>query len=98
MLQHPAFSLADSMPLTMCLFARASNNRSNLLRGEGVLGKHTLLKRPFRGFGVNFAGFRHGVVARFSVPPADAHELPVLPGLVSGSPAGSPSGTAATGR
>lgn len=59
------------------MFVRAYRCRS--FRGEAIFGKDTLLEQTFYGFGVHVRVCWPGVVARFSVAPANAHELFVLP-------------------
>jgi hypothetical protein len=76
----PAFALCDSMPLPACLFARAY--RCRRFRGEAAFGKDTLLKQTFYGFRVHARVCWPGVITRFSVAPANAHELSVLPEFV----------------
>jgi hypothetical protein len=76
----PAFALVDSMPLPTCLFARAY--RCRRFRGEAAFGKDTLLRQTFYGFGVHVRVCWPGVITRFSVAPANAHELSVIPELV----------------
>ncbi len=76
----PAFALCDSMPLPACLFARAY--RCRRFRGEAAFGKDTLLKQTFYGFRMHVRVCWPGVITRFSVAPANAHELSVVPGLV----------------
>jgi Transposase DDE domain len=76
----PAFALCDSMPLPACLFARAY--RCRRFKGEAAFGKDTLLKQTFYGFRVHVRVCWPGVITRFSVAPANAHELRVLPELV----------------
>ena len=73
------FALADSFPLPACLFARAY--RCRRFRGEAAFGKDTLLKQTFYGFRVHMRVCWPGVITRFSVAPANAHELSVLPEL-----------------
>lgn len=76
----PTFALCDSMPLPACLFARAY--RCKRFRGEAAFGKDTLLKQTFYGFRVHMRVCWPGVIiTRFSVAPANAHELGVLPEL-----------------
>jgi len=75
----PAFAICDSMPLPACLFARAY--RCRRFRGEAAFGKDTLLKQTFYGFRVHVRVCWPGVITRFSVAPANAHELSVLPEL-----------------
>jgi hypothetical protein len=75
-------ALCDSTPLPACLFARAY--RCRRFRGEAAFGKDTtLLRQTFYGFGVQYMRVCWpGVITRFSVAPANAHELSVLPELV----------------
>jgi hypothetical protein len=75
----PAFAICDSMPLPACLFARAY--RCHRFRGEAAFGKDTLLKQTFYGFRVHVRVCWPGLITRFSVAPANAHELSVLPEL-----------------
>jgi hypothetical protein len=76
----PAFALCDSMPLPVCLFARAY--RCKRFRGEAAFGKDTLLRQTFYGFRMHMLVCWPGLITRFSVAPANAHELSVLPELV----------------
>src|SRR3712207_4207173 len=73
----PTFAICDSMPLAACLFARAY--RCRRFRGEAAFGKDTLLRQTFYGFRVHVRVCWPGVITRFSVAPANAHELCVLP-------------------
>jgi hypothetical protein len=79
----PTFAICDSMPLPACLFARAY--RCRRFRGEAAFGKDTLLKQTFYGFRVHFRLCWPGVITRFSVTPANAHELSVLPEITEGT-------------
>jgi hypothetical protein len=72
----PALAICDSMPLPACLFARAY--RCRRFRGEATFGKDTLLRQTFYGFRVHVRVCWPGVITRFSVAPANAHELSVL--------------------
>jgi Transposase DDE domain len=74
---NPAFAICDSMPLPVCLFARAY--RCHRFKGEAAFGKDILLKQTFYGFRVHVRLCWPGVITRFSVAPANAHELSVLP-------------------
>ena len=74
------FAICDSMPLPACLFARAY--RCRRFRGEAAFGKDTLLKQTFYGFRMHIRLCWPGVITRFSVAPANAHELSVVPELV----------------
>jgi hypothetical protein len=49
------------------------------LSRRGGLRKDTLLKQTFYGFRIYARVCWPGVITRFSVAPANAHELPVLP-------------------
>jgi hypothetical protein len=80
---NPTFALADSFPLPACLFARAY--RCRRFRGEAAFGKDTLLKQTFYGFRVHVRVCWPGVITRFSVAPANAHELSVLPEITQGT-------------
>src|SRR5215210_1908629 len=79
----PRFALADSFPLPACLFARA--HRCRRFRGEAAFGKDTLLKQTFYGFRVHVRVAWPGLITHFSVAPANAHELSVLPEIVEGT-------------
>jgi hypothetical protein len=63
--------------LPACLFARAY--RCSRFKGEAAFGKDTLLKQTFYGFRVHMRVCWPGVITRFSVAPANVHELCVLP-------------------
>ncbi len=73
----PTFAICDSLPLPACLFARAY--RCHRFKGEAAFGKDILLKQTFYGFRVHVRVCWPGVITRFSVAPANAHELSVLP-------------------
>ncbi len=78
-----SFALVDSFPLPACLFARAP--RCRRFRGEAAFGKDTLLKQTFYGFRMHVRVCWAGVITSFSVAPANAHELCVLPEIVEGT-------------
>ena len=77
------FALADSFPLPACLFARAY--RCRRFRGEAAFGKDTLIKQTFYGFRVHARVAWPGLITHFSVAPANAHELSVVPEIVEGT-------------
>jgi hypothetical protein len=77
------FAICDSMPLPACLFARAY--RCRRFRGEAAFGKDTLLKQTFYGFRMHVRVCWPGLITRFSVAPANAHELSVLPEIAEGT-------------
>jgi Transposase DDE domain len=77
---NPTLALCDSLPLPACLFARA--HRCRRFRGEAAFGKDTLLKQTFYGFRIHVRVCWPGLISRFFVAPANAHELSVLPDLV----------------
>jgi hypothetical protein len=79
----PTFAICDSMPLPACLFARAY--RCKRFRGQAAFGKDTLLKQTFYGFRVHVRVCWPGVITRFSVAPANAHELSIVPELTEGT-------------
>jgi hypothetical protein len=80
---NPSFALVDSMPLPACLFARAY--RCRRFRGEAAFGKDTLLKQTFYGFRMHVRVAWPGLITRFSLAPANAHELSVLPEITQGT-------------
>jgi hypothetical protein len=73
----PPFAICDSMPLPVCLFARAY--RCSRFKGEAAFGKDTLIRQTFYGFRVHVRICWPGVITRISVAPANVHELSVLP-------------------
>jgi Transposase DDE domain len=75
----PTFAICDSMPLPACSFARAY--RCRRFKGEAAFGKDILLKQTFYGFRVHLRICWPGVITRFSVAPANAHDLWVVPEL-----------------
>ena len=77
---YPTLALCDSLPLPVCLFARAY--RCRRFRGEAAFGKDTLLKQTFYGFRMHVRVCWPGVITRFYMAPANVHELSVLPELV----------------
>jgi len=79
----PTFALCDSLPLAVCLFARAY--RCRCFKGEAAFGKDTLLKQTFYGFRVHVRVCWPGVITSISMAPANAHELSVLPELAEGT-------------
>ncbi len=79
----PTFALCDSVPLPVCLFARAY--RCRRFKGEAAFGKDTLLRQTFYGFRVHVRVCWPGVITRISVAPANVHELSVLPEIVEGT-------------
>jgi Transposase DDE domain len=79
----PTFAICDSMPLPACLFARAY--RCKRFRGKAAFGKDTLLRQTFYGFRMHVRVCWPGLITSFSVAPANAHELSVLPEIVEGT-------------
>lgn len=75
----PTFAIIDSFPLPVCQFARAY--RCRRFRGEAAFGKDTLVRQTFYGLRVHVRLEWPGVIARFCVAPANAHELTALPTL-----------------
>ena len=71
------------MPLPVCLFARAY--RCSRFGGEAAFGKDTLLRQTFYGFRTHIRVCWPGLITRFAVAPANAHELSVLPELAEGT-------------
>jgi hypothetical protein len=83
MAHDPAIAIVDSFPLPVCQFARAY--RCRRFRGEAAYGKDTLMRQTFYGFRVHMRLEWPGVITRFSVAPANAQELTVVPELTTGS-------------
>ncbi len=75
----PTCAIIDSFPLPVCQFARAY--RCRRFRGEAAFGKDTLVRQTFYGLRVHVRLEWPGVITRFCVAPANAHELTVLPAL-----------------
>ena len=71
------------MPLPVCLFAHAY--RCRRFRGEAAYSKDTLTKQTFYGFRMHARVCWPGLTTRFSVAPANAHELSVPPQTVEGT-------------
>jgi len=83
MAHDPAIAIIDSFPLPVCQFARAY--RCRRFRGEAAYGRDTLVRQTFYGFRVHVRLEWPGVITRFSVVPANEHELAVVPELTDGS-------------
>ncbi len=76
----PYVALVDSFPVPACRFARA--HRCRLFRGEAAFGPDALNRQTFYGFRCHVRACRPGIVTRFSLAPANAADLAVLPELV----------------
>jgi hypothetical protein len=80
MIPHdPTLAIIDSFPLPVCQFARAY--RCSRFREEAAFGKDTLVRQTFYGLRVHVRLEWPGVIVRFCVAPANAHELTALPAL-----------------
>ena len=81
----PTFALVDSFPLPACQFARAY--RCQRFRGEAAFGPDTIgvTRQTFYGFRVHVHLSWPGVITRFTVAPANVHELSVVPQLAEGT-------------
>lgn len=75
----PTFAIIDSFPQPVCQFARAY--RCRRFRGEAAFGKDTLVRQTFYGLRIHVRLEWPGVIVRFCVAPANAHELTALPAL-----------------
>jgi hypothetical protein len=80
---NPAFALVDSFPLPVCQFARTY--RCQRFRGEAAFGKDSLSRQTFYGFRVHVHLSWPGLITRFTVAPANVHELSVVPQLAAGT-------------
>lgn len=76
---NSTFALVDSFPLPVCQFARAY--RCQRFRGEAAFGKDSLSRQTFYGFRIHMHLNWPGLITRFSVAPANVHELRVVPEL-----------------
>jgi Transposase DDE domain len=72
-------SRCQSAGLPVCQFARAY--RCRRFREEAAFGKDTLVRQTFYGLRVHVRLKWPGVIVRFCVAPANAHELTALPAL-----------------
>jgi hypothetical protein len=79
----PLVALVDSFPVPVCRFARA--HRCRLFRGEAAYGHDELNRQTYYGFRCHVRACRPGVVTDFSLAPANASDLAVLPELVEGT-------------
>ena len=79
----PTFALVDSFPLPVCQFARAY--RCQRFRGEAAFGKDILSRQTCYGFRVHVHLSWPGVITRFTLAPANVHELSVVPQLAEGT-------------
>jgi hypothetical protein len=74
-----AFAIIDSFPLPVYQFARAY--RCRRFRREAAFGKDTLARQTVYGLRVHVRLEWPGMIARFCVAPANAHELTALPAM-----------------
>ena len=79
----PRVALVDSFPIPVCRFARA--HRCRLFRGEAAFGHDEPARQTYYGFRCHVRCCRPGVIAAFSLSPANASDLAVLPDLVEGT-------------
>lgn len=79
----PLVSLVDSFPVPVCRFARAY--RCRLFRGDAAFGRDELNRQTYYGFRCHVRCCRPGVIAAFSLAPADASDVAVLPDIVEGT-------------
>lgn len=79
----PEVHLVDSFPVPVCRFARAY--RCRLFRGEAAFGRDELNRQTYYGFRCHVRCCRPGVIATFSLAPANAADLAVLPEIVEGT-------------
>lgn len=79
----PNLSLVDSFPIPVCQFARAY--RCHRFLGEAAYGYDELCRQTFYGFRCHVRLSFPGLITSFSLAPGNAHELAVLPELLTGS-------------
>lgn len=76
----PLVSLVDSLPVPVCRFARAY--RCRLFGGEAAFGHDHVQRQTFYGFRIHVRCCHPGVIAAFSLAPANAADVAVLPEVV----------------
>ncbi len=79
----PLVSLVDSLPVPVCRFARAY--RCRLFGGEAAFGHDHVQRQTFYGFRMHVRCCYPGVIAAFSIAPANAADVTALPELVEGT-------------
>ncbi len=79
----PLVSLVDSLPVPVCRFARAY--RCRLFGGEAAFGHDHVQRQTFYGFRMHVRCCYPGVIAAFSIAPANAADVTTLPELVAGT-------------
>jgi hypothetical protein len=76
----PTLAIVDSMPIYACQFARAY--RCIRFGGEAAYGHDTLVRQTFYGFRLHMYLAWPGVIAGYSLAPANEHESKVVPEMV----------------
>jgi Transposase DDE domain len=79
----PRINLVDSFPVPVCRFARA--HRCRLFRGEASFGHDELVRGTYYGFRCHVRVWWPGIIAAFSLAPANESDLAVLPELAEGA-------------
>ena len=71
----------DSLPLPVCRFARAY--RCQRFKGEAAFGWDEVARQTFYGFRIHLRLCWPGLIAGFSIAPANAHDLALVPDLTA---------------
>jgi hypothetical protein len=79
----PALSCVDSVPVPVCRFGRAYT--CSRFRGQAAFGRDTGSKATIYGFRDHLRLCWPGVVAAFSIAPANIHDRDLVPELVEGA-------------
>lgn len=76
----PSLGIVDSMPVPVCLFARAKSCKR--FAGEASFGKDRLIRQTFYGFRLHVCISKNGLVTHFVLAPANEQDTNVMPELV----------------
>lgn len=82
LIEHdPSLTIVDSMPIPVCLFARAT--RCQRFAGKASFGKDRLICQTFYGFRLHVCISQDGLITRFVLAPANEQDIRVVPELVT---------------
>jgi hypothetical protein len=77
----PSISIIDSLPVPVCLFARAKSCKRFV--GIASFGKDRLIRQTFYGFRLHIRIINNGLITRFALAPANEQDIKVMPALVT---------------
>jgi hypothetical protein len=82
LIEHdPSLRIVDSLPVPVCLFARAT--RCQRFAGKASFGKDRLICQTFYGFRLHVCISQNGLITRFVLAPANEQDIKVVPELVT---------------